>query len=178
MLKMIASLVTFAAGLAVASPAMAQCQKIVNYNSNQCMAVAGGTMQSGQPVIQWDCTGTPDQYWSFYSDGSQTQITNCKDTSYCLSFDDNEGSELTISPCAWSKQHTRANILWYQSWFTLPFDQGGDNAWVLANDVGFVAAVSLGGGPGAGTTEGTGIIQWVDQISGPFDHEEQQWIFE
>ncbi|MFF7048053.1 RICIN domain-containing protein [Streptomyces griseorubiginosus] len=38
---------------------------LVNINSGKCMDVKGASTTAGEPVIQWPCTGRPNQRWTF-----------------------------------------------------------------------------------------------------------------
>jgi hypothetical protein len=176
--KKTASLVAFATVLSVSGSAMADWRNILNLNSDMCMGVLHGTMQPGQPIVQWPCiTGDLDQTWNVPSSPvSQIQIQNAKDPSFCLAAADfNEGSQLVILPCAESPPVTS---FWETYWFA---DFGtqipGFDGWVLSSDMsGWTASVAAPNNTVA-TTAGTGIIQWADQVTGNFTHPEQQWLF-
>jgi hypothetical protein len=164
---------------------MADYLSIVNYNSGLCLAVAYGTMQPGQPVIQWPCTAGNDQMWNIStyvtvgnyalaqaSGGDQLQIQNLKDPNYCLSVNDsNEGSQLVVQPCS-AGAKTRWNIDSPNSGIFLD-PEFPYLAQTLTSDMsGMVAAVAAGS-----TAANTGIIQWQNQITGPNTHKEQKWLF-
>ncbi|MHC3474465.1 RICIN domain-containing protein [Streptomyces sp. 7R007] len=38
---------------------------LVNINSGKCMDVRGASASAGEPVIQWPCSGRPNQRWTF-----------------------------------------------------------------------------------------------------------------
>ena len=105
------------------------------------------------------------------SGGDQLQIQNLKDSGYCLSVNNySEGSQLVIEPCI-QQGSVSAGTLWLVS---APVGGESYSGQVLSSDMsGYVASVS-----GANTMENAGIIQWLDQITGPNSHPEQQWLFE
>jgi hypothetical protein len=190
MLKKIASLVALAIGLTLAAPAKADYLSIVNYNSGMCLAAAFGTMQAGQPIIQWPCTGGNDQMWNISafqiaqttdnmsvllrSSGNQLQLQNLKNPNFCLAVNDsNQGSQLVVQPCSAGAQ-TRWNIT--QVPITNPIFLNAEYPYfaesLTSAMTGMVAAVS-----GGSTAQNTGIIQWQNQIAGANTHKEQQWLF-
>lgn len=68
-------------GLGVAAPAPAQAQqalfRLVNDNSEQCMAVRAGSWTPGAAVIQYPCGIWPDHVWEVRPTGTGTfQIIN------------------------------------------------------------------------------------------------------
>lgn len=158
-----------AACLSVASPARATTwTEIVNVNSGQCMGVTAGIIQSKQPIIQWDCNGNADQFWSQIpvNDGNWYEIQNKKNPNYCLysSSEGLEGSQLYVDLCG------KYNSLWQASTAV-----SGTSFVVLTDIFGWVAAVS-NGPPGNDYTEGEGIIEYQDEIQG-WTHLEQAWLF-
>jgi len=178
--QIVSSIVTIIAGIGLARPARAtplptSQVPIINDNSNLCMAVDGGTMQTNQPVIQWDCIGTEDQYWTFVPKGEAEygpglyEIQNYKDPSYCLdgtwvTESEREGAQLFIYPC--SVDGSDPGELWSV------YTSNSGATWVLPDfGLGGVAAAWE-----ASTVEGTPIILWDNQIVNG-SHPEQQWYF-
>lgn len=125
----------------------------VNAKTGKCMAVSGGVMASGTPVIQWDCNGNIDQYWLAvdYSDSHIFSVfRSAKDSTFCLAVPHDTtqvGVQLIIWPCGGQSG---------QFWDPIPVQLGSGVRWLLNNyGSGRFAAVS-GGLPDRGTP----IIQW------------------
>jgi hypothetical protein len=71
----------------------------------KCMAVAKGLMAPGTKVIQFDCVGSPDQYWSHPPANNNTsyEIRNeAAGGKYCLAVpgQSTDPTQLIIWPCA------------------------------------------------------------------------------
>jgi hypothetical protein len=110
-----ACLVVAVGGLATAPPANAYSgySYIADF-AGECLGVSGGTIQPGQPIIQWKCNfSAPDQYWTIFQDTSNIDphtahdagvqvFHNEKNAAYCLSVNGNsytEGAQLVIAGC-------------------------------------------------------------------------------
>lgn len=124
---------------------------ITNYNSNQCLAVPGGSTAQGTGLIQWPCGNWRDHYWSV-----QYQFTSSGFYWYHV-VNLNSGQCLAV-PGGSTAQGTQV-IQW-------PCGQWADHYWAFATDKAGVTHIANGNSgqclaiPGGSTAQGTKVIQW------------------
>jgi hypothetical protein len=148
-----ATLLGGAATAAAADTAVPGAFTWVNAKSGKCMAVSGGAMTAGTPVIQWACNGNIDQYWEevdYSGDEIFTEFRSAKDRDFCLAVPHDTtqiGVQLIIWPCGLQFGHL---------WDPIPVRLGSGVRWLLHNYVtDKFAAVSQGR-----TDRGAPVIQW------------------
>jgi hypothetical protein len=136
----------------------------VNDNSGKCLGVAGGNVVNGAPVVQWDCIGHPDQYWSAVGidDGLYYQFHNQANPNKCLGVpgsSTNAGAQLVVWDCINHNDQFWAVVA---AWRLNPNDSG----YVLVN-LNSALVIGVGGGY---TGNGAAVVQW------PWvDHRDQRW---
>lgn len=140
-------------GAATASAAVPGAFTWVNAKTGKCMAVSGGVMTGGTPVIQWGCNGNIDQYWlevDYSGAEIYSEFRSAKDPRFCLAVPHDttqRGVQLIIWPCGGQLG---------QFWDPVPVQLGSGVRWLLHNfGTGKYAAVS-GGLPDPDVP----IIQW------------------
>lgn len=127
--------------------------KWVNARTGKCMAVSGGVMAAGTPIIQWDCNGNIDQYWlevDYSGDLIFSVFRSAKDSGFCLAVPHDttqRGVQLIIWPCGGQLG---------QYWDPIPVQLGSGVRWLLNNlGTNKFAAVSHGL-----PDRGVPVIQW------------------
>jgi alcohol dehydrogenase class IV len=128
--------------------------RIVNYNSNMCLAIGGGNAYAGATAIQWPCNGQAEQLW--YVNGSAWSPIRY-DSEFCLAIGGGStvsGAKAILWPCNGGPEQ-----LWYVG--------GASISPVLNYNSG--KCLAIGGGS---RTRGAAAIQWTCN-GGP----EQDWWF-
>ncbi|MEU5438455.1 RICIN domain-containing protein [Streptomyces sp. NPDC020719] len=81
---------------------------VVNLNSQQCLAVPGGSTTQGTQVIQWPCGTWADHYWAFATDrAGVTHIAN-GNSGQCLAIPGGstaQGTKVIQWPCGTWNDH-------------------------------------------------------------------------
>ncbi|MEV8099095.1 RICIN domain-containing protein [Kitasatospora sp. NPDC085879] len=125
---------------------------IVNNNSNQCLAVPGGSTAAGTGLIQWPCGSWKDHYWSAYyqfkdSTGVYWYHVQNYNSQQCLAVpgaSTTAGTQVIQWPCGTWSDHYWAFVL-----------DSTNRLHIVNHNSGQCLAV-----PGASTTAGEKIIQW------------------
>ncbi|MGW1957540.1 ricin-type beta-trefoil lectin domain protein [Streptomyces sp. NPDC001920] len=104
--------------------------------AGKCMDVNGAGTADGTTVQSWGCSGSPNQLWSFYTDGTLRSMGKCLDAAGGSTAN---GTKVQIWSC-----HGGANQVWQ------PYNGGYRNpASGRCLDV-----------PGSSTTDGTQLVLW------------------
>lgn len=125
-----------------------------NSVSGKCLAVSGGVMANGTPVIQWPCNGNPDQSWEV-NDISQGNtdyqlFRSGKNRAFCLAVPGSStapNTQLIIWNCNGNPD---------QYWDPIYVSTSRGGRWVMENfATEQVAAVA-----GSSTADGARVVQW------------------
>ncbi|MFD9791871.1 RICIN domain-containing protein [Streptomyces sp. NPDC059070] len=124
---------------------------ITNNNSGQCLAVPGGSTDKGTGLIQWQCGGWADHYWSV-----QYQFTS--GGWYWYHVVNGKSGQCLAVPGGSTDQGTQV-IQW-------PCGTYADHYWAFASDRAGVTHIANGKSgqclaiPGASRDQGMKVIQW------------------
>jgi hypothetical protein len=141
------ALVTMVGG---AAPARADTTTVVDVNSAKCLAVLGGNMANGTPIVQWDCNGHDDQSWTMDEVNGHLgyfRLRNKANPNKCLGVPGStvaSGVQLVIWDC----------------------NGNDDQSWTFVIQPGFAAAIfnlnsdKIIGVRSASQDNGAAVVQW------------------